>query len=96
MSDKNEIIYVVNNPGEDKPWEIKFDDVDGFKTARALLNHPVHKFDTEQEAVEVAEKLKNIIKAEGVEVDDTSDEVIAEVDYIEVVEENNGHENRQL
>jgi len=64
-----EIIHVVHNDGEDKPWEIKFDDVNGLKRARAILNYPIHKFDTEAKAVEVAEMLRDIIKADAVEVD---------------------------
>lgn len=68
-TDETEIIYVVHNAGEDKPWELKFDNVSALKRARAILNYPVHKFETEHKAVEVAEMLKSIIKADGVEVE---------------------------
>lgn len=67
--DKTEIIRVVHNEGEEKPWEIVFDDVDGLKKARAILNYPVHKFETEAKAVEVAEMLRDIVKADGVAVE---------------------------
>lgn len=63
-----DIIHVVKHEGEEKPWEITFDDVNGLKRARAILNYPVHRFDTEAKAVEVAEMLRDIIKADAVEV----------------------------
>ena len=70
MSDeKTEIIHVVHNAGEEKPWELKFDDVSGLKKARAILNYPVHKFETEEKAVEVAEMLRDIVKADHVDVE---------------------------
>ena len=77
--EKQEVIRIVNNPGEDKPWELKFDNISGLKKARAILNYPLHKFETEQKAVEVAEMLKSIIKAdtvtvEGRVVDDKEDD----------------------
>jgi uncharacterized protein YrzB (UPF0473 family) len=63
-----EIIHIVHNEGEEKPWEITFDDVSALKRARAILNYPIHKFDTEAKAVEVAEMLRNIIQADAVEL----------------------------
>lgn len=62
-----EIIHIVHNEGEDKPWEVTFDDVNALKRARAILNYPIHKFDTEAKAVEVAEMLRDIIQADAVE-----------------------------
>lgn len=72
MSDANdplEVIRVVHNEGDDKPWEIEFDDVSGLKKARAILNYPIHKFESEEKAVEVAEMLRDIIKADAVSVE---------------------------
>jgi hypothetical protein len=63
-----EIIHVVFNSGEDKPWEITFPDISLLKRARAILNYPVHKFETEAKAVEVASMLRDIIKADGVQI----------------------------
>ena len=68
-----EVLHIVHNPGEDKPWEINFDDVSGLKKARAILNYPIHKFETEQKAVEVAEMLRDIIKADSVEINGAYD-----------------------
>lgn len=64
--DESETIMIVHNEGEDKPWELKFNDVSGLKKIRAILNYPVHKFETEQKAWEVAEMLRSIIKADAV------------------------------
>lgn len=73
MSENNtEVLHVVHNEGEEKPWEIKFDDVGGLKHARAILNYPVHKFETEEKAIEVAEMLRDIIHADGVVVENES------------------------
>jgi hypothetical protein len=69
LDDELEIIHIVHNANEDKPWELKFDDVSGLKKARAILNYPVHKFETEAKALEVAEMLRGIIKADGIEID---------------------------
>jgi len=64
-----EVIHVIFNEGEEKPWEITFDDISGLKRARAILNYPVHKFETEEKATEVAEMLRDIIKADAVDVE---------------------------
>lgn len=78
-TDETEIVYVVHNADEEKPWEIKFDDVSGLKKARAILNYPVHKFETEAKATEVAEMLRDIIKADVVKVIDENDNVKSEL-----------------
>lgn len=64
--DESNTIRIIHNEGEEKPWELKFDDISGLKKARAILNYPVHKFETEQKAWEVAEMLRNIIRADAV------------------------------
>jgi len=70
INDNNlEVIRVVHNEGEEHPWELKFDDVSVLKRARAILNYPKHTFDTEEKAVEVAQMLRDIIKADAVTVE---------------------------
>lgn len=66
--ENQEIIHIVYNEGEEKPWEITFDDVSALKRARATLNYPISKFDTEAKAIEVAEMLRDIIQADSVEI----------------------------
>lgn len=66
QENSQEIVQVVHNPSEDKPWEIKFHNIGGLKRARAILNYPVHKFETEEKALEVADMLRDIIKADAV------------------------------
>ena len=65
---KTDVINIIYNEGEDKPWELKFDDVSMLKTARAAINYPVQKFETEEKAIEVAEMLRDIIHADSVHV----------------------------
>ena len=69
QSTKQEIIRIVHNPGEDKPWELQFDDLTGLQKVRATLNYPVHKFETEHKAIEVAQMLRSIVKADAVQVE---------------------------
>lgn len=69
VNSNQEVIRIINNVGEDKPWELRFDDISALKRARAILNYPVHKFESEENAVEVAEMLRGIIKADGVAVE---------------------------
>jgi hypothetical protein len=65
---KTDVIKVVYNEGEDKPWALDYEDVGVLKTARAALNYPAQKFETEDKAIEVAEMLRDIIHANAVEV----------------------------
>lgn len=65
---KTDVIKVVYNEGEDKPWALDFEDVGVMKTARAALNYPAQKFETEEKAIEVAEMLRDIIHADAVEL----------------------------
>lgn len=66
----DEVIRIVHNEGEDKPWELKFGEgISGFQKIRAMLNYPLHKFETEAKAQEVAEMLRGIINADAVEQD---------------------------
>lgn len=69
QENSQEVVQVVHNPSEDKPWEIKFHNIGVFKKARAILNYPVHQFETEEKALEVADMLRDIIKADAVTVD---------------------------
>lgn len=73
--DGREVINVVHNEGEDKPWELQFGDLSTFKHARAILNYPIHKFETEEKAVEVAEMLRDIVKADAVAVEGVTGEL---------------------
>lgn len=66
VTTKTDVIKVVYNEGEDKPWMLDFEDVGVMKTARAALNYPAQKFETEEKAVEVAEMLRDIIHANAV------------------------------
>ena len=68
MSTKTDTIRVVYKEGEDKPWHLDYEDVGVMKTARAALNYPSQKFETEEKAIEVAEMLRDIIHADAVEV----------------------------
>lgn len=58
-----DIINILYKEGEEKPWVLDYHDVGLFKTARAALNYPAQKFETEEKAIEVATMLQNIIKA---------------------------------
>lgn len=71
MSDtKVEIIEVVHSEeNPERPWVLVFTDVARLKRARAILNYPVHHFETEEKAIEVAEMLRDIIDIDGVEVE---------------------------
>lgn len=68
VTTKTDVIKVVYNEGEDKPWMLDFEDVGVMKTARAALNYPAQKFETEEKAVEVAEMLRDIIHANAVTI----------------------------
>lgn len=63
-----DIIKVIYVEGEDKPWHLDFKDVSVLKTLRAAINYPVTKFETENDAIEVATMLRDIIHAKEVEV----------------------------
>lgn len=67
ITDTINVIYV---PGEKKPWQLDFKEVSVAKTARAAINYPITKFENEDDAIEVATMLRDIIHAEQVEVTD--------------------------
>jgi hypothetical protein len=70
-----ETIRIVHNEGEEKPWEIKFENISVLKQARATLNYPVRHFDTEAKAMEVADMLRDIIQAEDIDSDGTLEDL---------------------
>jgi hypothetical protein len=76
---KTDVIKVIYNEGEEKPWALDYEDVSAIKTARAALNYPAQKFETEEKAVEVAEMLRDIIKADAVVIP-SEDEVLDDVE----------------
>lgn len=65
---EHETIRVVYNEGEEKPWEVSLEGVGLLGTARAVLNHPGRHFEDQQEAIEVAEKIRELVKADNLEV----------------------------
>jgi hypothetical protein len=69
IKENPEIIRVIHMAGQAKPWQVNLDGIHGFKKIRAVLNYPVTKFETEAKALDVANMLGGIIKADGVMVD---------------------------
>ncbi len=67
-----EVIHVEFKPEAniEKPWEIEFEDTGLFKQIRAMVNYPGRHFATESKAAEVAEMLRDIIRADAVTVED--------------------------
>lgn len=70
MSEEREVVVVEHKPGEDKPWHISLEGAGFFDTGRAKLNFPKREFETQAEAEEVADKIRNLIKSDAVEVRD--------------------------
>lgn len=68
MSDEREVVVVEHKPGEEKPWHVSLEGAGFFDTGRAKLNFPKRDFDTQEEAEEVAEKIRDLIKSDAVEV----------------------------
>jgi hypothetical protein len=67
--DDTDILEVVFHEGEKLPWEISFKDVSLLQRVRAAVNYPVDRFESKEKAVEVAEMLRDIIKADAVKVE---------------------------
>lgn len=93
-----DIIKVIYVEGEDKPWQLDFKDVSVLKTARAAVNYPITKFETENDAIEVATMLRDIIHAKEVEVidQDGEEEVLDDVQkapFFNVVHRDEEEEN---
>lgn len=73
VTDTN-VVNVVYKEGHEKPWHIEYDEVSMLQTARAAINYPKTQFETEEEAVEVATMIRDIIHANSVDVlDETGD-----------------------
>lgn len=61
-------INILHRINEEKPWKLDYHDVNIWQTARAAVNYPVTEFKTKEEAIEVAEMLRDIIHADAVVV----------------------------
>lgn len=68
-TDGLETIRVIHHEGADKPWEVSLEGVGFLGTVRAVLNHPGRNFETQEEAIEAAEKIRELIKADRLEVE---------------------------
>lgn len=66
---EQETVRVVHNESAEKPWEVSLEGVGLLGTVRAVINHPGRHFETQQEAIEIAEKIKELIKADHLEVE---------------------------
>lgn len=87
---EQETVRVVHNEGADKPWEVSLEGVGLLGTARAVLNHPGRHFESQQEAIETAEKIKELIKADRLEVEGSSTSSES-VPLVEEADETNGY-----
>lgn len=72
VNSEREVIVVENTGEGDKPWFVSLEGVGALETARAKLNHPARHFATKEEAEDVAEKIRELLKSDEVEVRDDS------------------------
>lgn len=71
MSDEREVIVVEHKPeNEDKPWHVSLEGVGTLEKARAILNFPGRDFATQEEAEETANKIRDLLKSDEVQVRD--------------------------
>lgn len=94
MNEELERVVVEHREGEDKPWHINLEGVGVLGTGRALLNHPTRNFSTQEEAEEVAEKIRELIKADLVQVQDEISHQQLETDYDAAIQEDALRETR--
>lgn len=67
------LIKVNYEEGEKNPWSLDYHDVSLLQAARAALNYPVTHFESRDKAVEVALMVRDIIKADAVQVEGEDD-----------------------